>query len=249
MKTPSLFRARWFRRLFAFNLQYRDEWVVDQAAQLKPGTRILDVGAGSCPYRGYFAHCDYFTQDVGRLEPEQLRHGGYGQIDFVGDASEIDTADASFDAVICTEMIEHHPEPVRVVREFGRLLRPGGVLLLTAPLGSGIHQEPYHFYGGFTPYWYRRFLSEAGFDDISIEANHGFFRYFGQESMRFAQLSAPWRIKASLPARILWAPLWLALAPLLVIGFPLLGAAIDRFDTEQRFTIGYHIRARKAAQA
>lgn len=76
--------------------------------------------------------------------------------------------DASFDVVLCTEVLEHEPEPIRAVHEFARIVRPGGKLLLTAPLGSGLHQDPFHFYGGYTPYWYRRFLTEAGFDNIEV---------------------------------------------------------------------------------
>lgn len=232
-------------RLFAFNLAGRDRWVKEQASDVPEGALVLDVGAGSCPYRSFFAHCEYRTQDAAQLKGEQLRQGSYGAIDYVGDAAEIHAGDAEFDLILCTEMLEHHPEPIRVVEEFGRLLKPGGVLLLTAPLGSGIHQEPYHFYGGYTPYWYSRFLGGAGFDQISIEPNAGFFRFFGQESLRFVQLSAPWGRGDRQWLRIAFAPLWLLLAPVLALLVPLLGAALDPLDTERRFTVGYHVRARR----
>lgn len=236
--------------LFAFNLTCRDRWVTEQAGILPAGTKILDVGAGSCPYRHLFAHCDYRTQDVALLRGEQLRHGGYGQIDYVGDATAIPAPDAEFDALLCTEMLEHHPEPIRVVHEFGRILKPGGVLLLTAPLGSGIHQEPYHFYGGYTPYWYERFLNEAGFIDIRVEPNEGFFRLFGQESLRYVQMSAPWRIPANILVRMIWVPVWLALLPILGLLIPMLGTMIDCWDKERHFTAGYHVKAiRQGTQA
>lgn len=230
-------------RYFAFNLINRDRWVAEQAGQLLAGSKILDVGAGSCPYRHLFDHCEYFTQDVALLSGDQLRHGRYGQIDYVGDASAIPVPDGTFDAVLCTEMLEHHPEPIQVVKELARILKPGGVLLLTAPLGSGIHQEPYHYYGGYTPYWYQKFLTEAGFGKVDIAANEGFYRFFAQESLRYLQMSAPWRIPASLFSRILWAPLWLALLPLLGLLIPLVGLQVDKWDKERRFTVGYHVRA------
>jgi SAM-dependent methyltransferase len=229
--------------VFSFNLVNRDRWVAQEAAKLPGDSRVLDVGAGSCPYRSLFAHCDYRTQDVGSLRGDQLRHGGYGRIDFVGDASVIDTEDGSFDAILCTEMLEHHPEPIRVVHEFGRILRPGGTLLLTAPLGSGIHQEPFHYYGGYTPYWYQRFLAEAGFDSIEIESNGGFFRFFGQESIRFIRMSVPWRLSTHLFLKLLWFPIWTILMPICALVFPLLGTLLDSLDRERRFTVGYHVKA------
>lgn len=233
--------------LFAFNLINRDHWVAEMAKQLPAGSRILDVGAGSCPYRHLFDHCEYRTQDVALLQAEQLRYGGYGRIDYVGDAAAIPAPDSEFDAVLCTEMLEHHPEPIRVVNELARILKPGGLLLLTAPLGSGIHQEPFHFYGGYTPYWYQKFLSEAGFARITITANQGFYRFFSQESLRYLQLSAPWRIPAGFVVRLLWAPLWFVLLPILGLLMPLLGVLVDGWDEERRFTVGYHVTAVRAS--
>ena len=68
----------WLRRhlaqseLFSFNIVRRDRWIVAQAAQLPVGTKVLDVGAGSCPYREQFAHCQYRTQDLVPLRADQL---------------------------------------------------------------------------------------------------------------------------------------------------------------------------------
>jgi SAM-dependent methyltransferase len=229
-------------RVLNFNVLDRDAWIAAQAAQVPAGSRVLDMGAGSAPYRPLFAHCRYFTQDFAQLAAEQLRHGGYGAIDYVCDAAQVPVADASFDVVVCTEVLEHLPRPDAVLREMARILRPGGRVVLTAPLGSGIHQEPHHYYGGFTPWWYGRFLDEAGFGDIDIQANAGSFRCFGQEAIRFARLTAPWRLAAGPLVRLVWAPVWLLLAPALVT-LAIAAALLDRYDREQRFTVGYHVTA------
>lgn len=229
-------------RIFSFNLVYRDRWVAEQAAQLPTGTRLLDVGAGSCPYRPLFAHCEYQAQDFTGLEGEQLRHGGYGQIDYVCDATAIPANDGSFDAILCTEMLEHVPDPLAVVRELARLLKPGGKLMLTAPLGSGIHQEPHHYYGGFTPYWYQRFLAEVGFCNILIVANAGSFKFFSQEALRFLLTTRPFSSLPWLPS-LLWLPFWVCLIPVLGLVIPLACHLLDQYDLEQRFTVGYHVTA------
>ncbi len=235
--------------LLAYNLRNRDRWMAAQAALVPAGARVLDVGAGSAPYRPLFSRCDYKTQDFVGLNGAQLRDGGYGHIDFVSDAAAIPVPAASFDVVLCTEVLEHVPDPVAVVREMARILVDGGRVILTAPLGSGIHQEPYHYYGGYTPYWYRRFLGDCGFDEISIEANDGTFRHFSQEAIRFVRMTRPFALRMPVFLELMWLPLWCVLAPVLALLVPLIARVLDRFDREQRFTVGYHVTAVKRANA
>lgn len=223
----------------------RDAWISAQAKLITPGSRVLDVGAGSCPYRQLFSHCDYMTQDFGGLEHVQLRDGGYGKIDYACDAAKIPAPDDYFDAILCTEMLEHVPHPIAIVRELGRLLRSGGTLILTAPLGSGIHQEPYHYYGGYTPYWFNKFLKESGFANISIMPNAGSFRAFGWESIRFMRLTNPFALRAPVLIRVAWALPWLLALPFIAGLIPVMSHFLDRYDTEQRFTAGYHVLAIK----
>jgi SAM-dependent methyltransferase len=233
--------------LLAFNLRNRDRWIAAQAGSISAGSRVIDVGAGSAPYRSAFAHCDYKTQDFKGLQDDQMRHGAYAQIDFICDARSIPVPNGSFDVVLCTEVLEHHPEPIAVVCEFSRILVPGGRLFLTAPLGSGIHQEPYHFYGGYTPYWYRHFLRAVGFSEVEISANEGSFRHFAQEAIRFSRMTRPFSLGMPLLAELAWLPVWCLLAPILIIVVPIAAKLLDRFDRDQRFTVGYHVRAIKVA--
>jgi SAM-dependent methyltransferase len=242
-----MFREDLYRKIFKFNQHERDRWVFEQADSLPSGSRLLDVGAGSCPYRSYFRHCEYKTHDFTELEKEQLiGNSGYGQIDYVSDIVCIPVKDASFDAILCTEVLEHVPEPIRAIKEFARILKPGGTLFLTAPLGSGIHQNPYHFYGGYTPYWYRKFLTENNFEGIKIEANGGFFKHFGQESIRFAKVTAPWRIDAHRRWQLCWTPFWMILLPWFLFFLPAICNMLDPLDRPKFFTVGYHVVARKA---
>ena len=110
--------------------------------------------------------------------------------------------------------------------------------------GSGIHQEPHHYYGGFTPYWYQRFLAQSGFQEIQIEANAGSFKFFSQESLRFLATTRPFARMPFLPS-LLWLPFWLLLLPILGGLIPLACHRLDRYDRAQQFTVGYHVTAQK----
>jgi len=106
-----------------------------------------------------------------------------------------------------------------------------------------LHQEPHHFYGGFTPYWYKRFLAEAGFEKIEVMPNGGFFKHYGQESQRFSAWIDPRRVPGA--AKVLLTPLWFMTLPWFRVLLPLLCYHLDRLDTHRGFCVGYHVRAVK----
>lgn len=168
-----------------FNQRSRDRWVQARAKSVCAGARVLDIGAGTCPYRSFFSHCDYKTHDFKRYDGVKLGNTNqYGKIDYESDITNIPVPDESFDVLLCTEVLEHIPEPTTALREMARILRPGGRIFLTAPLGSGLHQMPYHYYGGFTPQWYKHFLPQFGFQIEEIVPNGGFFKLLAQECAR-----------------------------------------------------------------
>lgn len=144
----------------------RDRWVQSQALALSSGSWVLDAGAGASKYRPFFKHCHYQTQDFCQYEGELVKY--LEPLDYVCDVVSIPIETGKLDAILCTEVIEHVVDPMAVIREFARLLKPGGKLLLTSPLLSHLHMEPYHYYGGFTHYWYRYWLPKAGFEIESI---------------------------------------------------------------------------------
>ena len=99
---------------------------------LQPGMRVLDVGAGECRYAALFGHCKYVAHDfcgyAGTAAGVLRDDWRYGRIELVSDIATLPIPDVSFDAVLCTEVLEHVPEPVRALGEMSRVLRVGGRL-------------------------------------------------------------------------------------------------------------------------
>ena len=81
------------------------------------------------------------------------------------------------------------PEPILAIKEFSRLLRPDGRLILTAPFCSLTHFSPYHFYTGFNRYFYETHLPAHGFKLIELESNGNFFEYLAQEIRRISYVA------------------------------------------------------------
>jgi ubiquinone/menaquinone biosynthesis C-methylase UbiE len=173
--------------IYNFNQNDRDRWMKSKAMSVTPGSKVLDVGAGTCPYRPLFNHCDYKAQDFKKYDGVKLNNAHeYGQIDYASDITNIPVGSGSFDVIVCTEVLEHVPEPIKALKEISRILKVGGRLLLTAPLGSGLHQLPYHYYGGFTPEWYKKYCTQFELEIKEIVPNGGFFKHLAQESARVA---------------------------------------------------------------
>jgi SAM-dependent methyltransferase len=98
--------------------------------------RIVDAGCGTQPYRGYFGHATAYTScDISERS----------SVDFVCPADRIPVEAETFDSVLCTEVLEHVPDPVAVIREFHRILVRGGRVLITVPMFWPAHEQPWDF--------------------------------------------------------------------------------------------------------
>jgi SAM-dependent methyltransferase len=147
---------------------YLHRFLARAGEAVQPGELVLDAGAGRAPYRDLFAHARYETADFLAVKGKK-----YTPPDYVCDLASIPVEDARFDHVIFTQVLEHIPEPPRVLAELHRVLKPGGTLWLTAPLFYAEHERPYDFFR-YTQFGLRRLLEDAGFAVEEIEWMEGY---------------------------------------------------------------------------
>jgi SAM-dependent methyltransferase len=103
--------------------------------ELPPGV-VMDVGAKDARYRSLVPATEYLTLD--------LRPGA--GVDIVGDVHDVPRESDSLDTVIATEVLEHCSDPARVVGEIRRLLRLGGVCVLSTRFIHPYHPDPKDYF-------------------------------------------------------------------------------------------------------
>jgi SAM-dependent methyltransferase len=178
----------------------RDKFVISELSKLPAEAKLLDAGAGSQRYRRYCSHLDYFAQDFGRYKHDEkpsftdglgcFQDGqqgyDYGPIDYIGHIWGIQEEDQHFDAILCTEVLEHIPYPIDTIKELSRLLKPGGTLILTAPSNCLRHMDPYYYYSGFSDRFYETILRQHGFEIESIQPVGDYYKWICVELARSA---------------------------------------------------------------
>lgn len=222
------------------NEDARNTWLAQTLLALPAGLRLLDAGAGELRNKPLCEHLRYVSQDVcqyeGRGDAKGLQTGTWdtSRVDLVCDITQIPEPDASFDAILCSEVFEHLTDPLEALDEFKRLLKPGGKLILTAPFASLVHFAPYHFATGFSRYWYEYHLPLRGLKITELKANGDWFAFAKQELLRLPSMAKRYGH---------WAwPIAYAVAGLGVIYFWLGGV---RRSAEDVASFGWHCVARK----
>src|SRR5690349_11209449 len=145
--------GRWFVTQFA----------IESARALPARSKVLDAGAGEGAYKHYFRHCEYYAVDLG-IGDERWN---YTELDCVASLECLPFTNQTFDAIVCTQVLEHLAHPWLSLGELARILKCGGRLYLTAPQAHCEHQTPYDFFR-YTSFGLTSLLTEAGFSSIQL---------------------------------------------------------------------------------
>lgn len=195
---------------------------------------VVDVGCGQAPYRPLLTRA---TKYVG------IDSGQDHMADVVGDAQRLPVASAVVDSILCSEVLEHVRDPDAVVAEVFRALKPGGILLLTAPMSWNLHYEP-NDYRRYTCYGLWQLLESHGFEIAETRRIGGLFSLIGSRLVDGIATELYHRL-TFLPPRVRHGVILLYSIPVSLV-FMLLARLGDRFQRSD--AIGWAILARKQSR-
>lgn len=112
--------------------------IFDEIAGRRRIESALDVGCGNGLFGGYLkskAGCSLTGIDASRFGLGEAEKAGYDKVLFCSDfcAQPLPFEDASFDFVLCKDVLEHLLAPLALLKEIRRVLKPGGALLSLVP--------------------------------------------------------------------------------------------------------------------
>jgi ubiquinone/menaquinone biosynthesis C-methylase UbiE len=153
--------------------ELRESLLLDEFLAADPGRVVLDVGAGSGTFsnlleaRGF----DVTSTDVTEEALEVLRARVSGPV-ARADATALPFPDASFDAVILGEVLEHVEDDRAALSEAARVLRPSGVLAISVPRNPAWFSGSDRWAGHFRRYTREQLVDRvagAGFEIVSCK--------------------------------------------------------------------------------
>ena len=211
---------------------YLDSFARDAAASLPHGAKVLDAGAGHGPYRQHFSNMQYESADFCKIDKQ------YGEITYICDLTTIPVENDRYDLVFLSQVLEHVPDPKKVLEEIHRVIKPGGVLWLSAPLFYEEHEIPYDYYR-YTQYGFTYLLESSKFTVNQIDWLEG---YFGTLSYQLRVMARALPIR---PVHFGGGLLGILFSVLVILVRPLffvLSLLFSRLDLRNKYTLSGHCK-------
>jgi len=208
---------------------YLLKFVKNEAEKIKNTESILDIGAGELRYKKYFDHCKYISNDLCIGDKDWY----FEKIDIKSTIYNIPVGNNSFDNILCTQALEHIEFPEEAFKEFHRILKKGGKLILSAPLGFGEHQIPHDYYR-YTRYALINLGKRNHLKLISLDPHGGIF--INLEYILWQSFSESTLFKKNLIFRYI---IFIILLPVKLFS-GIIFCALDLLDKNKRYTLNYN---------
>lgn len=159
---------RIFDPVFLTQIRLREALESTIAPLAVDGVRCLDVGCGDRPYEYLFKRGSYTGIDV----EDSGRTWDMKQPDYFYDGKVFPFPDGSFDIVISTQVLEHVPDPLAVLKEMARVCEQGGEVVISLPFVYQEHEEPFDYFR-FTRFGVAKLLEKAGLKVETMKRDSG----------------------------------------------------------------------------
>jgi SAM-dependent methyltransferase len=181
--------------------------------------KLMDFGCGLKPYEAMFTVDEYVGVDYKGDGPTYSHH----KVDVFYDGHTLPFEDDHFDSIFSSEVFEHVFNLPEIMKELHRVLKPGGLILVSCPFAFGEHEAPAD-YARYTSFAIKSLFTSHGFEVVHYEKTGSFIEAIVQQRIAYWDRHVISRI-AGIPvvrsiARViifggnnLWAALWKALLP------------------------------------
>ena len=207
------------------------------AQGLLPGALVLEAGGGELSQRGLFKSQRYLSLEIDRNSQPLLQ----------GDLCALPIGDDRLDAIVCTYVLEHLPQPGQALKEMWRVLKLGGTVFISVPFFYPVHitNPSYGDYYRWTELGLKEMLSQNGFEAVSIYYKGGLFSAMAETMARcfMEWLKPPARLRRT----IYMVPFCLAQCLIRLVLLPLeaIMASLDLLHRKRECLMGYTVIGRK----
>jgi SAM-dependent methyltransferase len=164
---------------------------------------LLDFGCGRKPYENLFSVHSYTGVD---LEATGHDHR-LSRVDVYYDGETLPFSDSQFDALFCSEVLEHIFEPDVILAEIRRVMKKGSIALITTPFCWNEHEVPFD-YARYSSFGMKHLLEKNGFRIKTIIKSGHFSRvYFQLGALYFYEIFKKYGMGGKFLAQLFITPI------------------------------------------
>lgn len=142
--------------------------------------KLMDFGCGLKPYEAMFQVEEYIGVDYKGDGPTY----SHDKVDVFYDGHTLPFNNDHFDSIFSSEVFEHVFNLPEIMTELHRVLKPGGLILVSCPFAFGEHEAPAD-YARYTSYAIRHLFTNHGFDVIHYEKTGSFIEAIVQQRIAY----------------------------------------------------------------
>lgn len=139
---------------------------------------LIDIGCGKLPFKKFLLTqvSKYDSLDIKQFSSE---------VNIIADVQDMNMIKAdTYDTVICLEVLEHVSSPSKALSEINRILKPGGLIIISVPHLSRLHDLPNDYFR-FTQNGISFLLEQSGFNISELIIKGGLFSFLGHQWSTF----------------------------------------------------------------